>query len=377
LSRIFKRIALGVLFYLVALLAVAAVLVASGHLSQPKSLKSVTDPFSRMDFSGLPPITRYPARDGAQLSYRLYPAGDAQVAVLIHGSAGSSKDMHRMARALQQRGVTVFVPDLRGHGANYPHGDISYPGQLDDDMADFMQAIHPRYQRARWTLIGFSSGGGFALRIAGGAPGKLFDRFVFLSPYLRYNAPTVRPASPNEKADPQHNAWYSVSIKRIVGLSIFNFFGIHHFDGLPVLAFPVPGDIEDTTPTYSFRLEENFQPHKNYAADIRAIPKPAQVLVGSQDELFLPEKFAPVFDKSRSDIPVTIVPGMGHSDMITKPEPINAVVNLFPNLRPAAHPPAAHPPGAGSAASPWSTRPAPDRDCAPPSPASNRSTTFR
>ncbi len=165
----------------------------------------------------------------------------------------------------------------------------------------------------------------------GGDPGKQFDRFVFLSPYLRYNAPTVRPASPKEKADPQHNAWYSVSIKRIVGLSIFNFFGIHHFDGLPVLAFPVPSDIEDTTPTYSFRLEENFQPHKNYAADIRAIQRPAQVLVGSQDELFLPDKFAPVFDKSRSDIPVTILPGMGHSDMITKPEPINAVVNLFPN----------------------------------------------
>jgi hypothetical protein len=32
-----------------------------------------------------------------------------------------------------------------------------------------------------------------------------------------------------------------------------------------------------------------------------------------------------------SDIPVTIVPGMGHSDMITKPDPITVVVvNTFP-----------------------------------------------
>ncbi len=238
--------------------------------------------------------------------------------------------MHLMAQALQQSGVTVFVPDLRGHGANYPHGDTAYLGQLDDDMADFMNAVHSQYKNARWTLVGFSSGGGFALRIAGRDPGSQFDRFVFLSPFLRYNAPTVRPASPNEKASPEHNVWYSVSIKRIVGLSIFNFFGIHHFDGLPVLAFPVPTDIEATTPMYSFRMEENFQPHKDYRADIRAISKPAQVLVGSQDELFLPEKFAAVFDGERNDIPVTIVPGMGHSDMITKPEAIAAVVNLFP-----------------------------------------------
>ena len=329
-KRIWKRIGISVLIYVVATLTVAGMLVGFGHITQPKPLKSVTDPFARMDLSGLPPVARYKARDGAALSYRLYEGGRAQVAVLIHGSAGSSYDMHHLAEALLQRGVTVYVPDLRGHGANYPHGDIAYLGQLDDDMADFMRAVRPRYRNAQWTLIGFSSGGGFALRIAGRDPGSEFDRFVFVSPYLRYNAPTVRPASPREKASPEHNIWYSVSIKRIVGLSIFDSFDIHHFDGLPVLAFPVPTDIEATTATYSFRLEENFQPRSDYRADIGAIKKPAHVFVGGQDELFLPEKFAGVFDGVRSDIPVTIVPGMGHSDMITRTEPISVVVDTFP-----------------------------------------------
>ena len=329
MARIWKWIGISVLISFVTEFTVAGMLVGFGHVTQPKPLKSVTDPFARMDLSGLPPVARYKARDGAALSYRLYQGGDAQVAVLIHGSAGSSYDMHRMAMALSQRGVTVYVPDLRGHGANYPHGDISYRGQLDDDMADFMKAIHPQHQDAKWTLVGFSSGGGFALRIAGSGPGSDFDRFVFVSPYLRYNAPTVRPASPSEKASPEHNIWYSVSIKRIVGLSIFDSFGMHHFDGLPVLAFPVPTGIEATTARYSFRLEENFQPRRDYRADIRAIKKPAQVFVGGQDELFLPEKFAEVFDGVRRDIPVTIVPGMGHADMITKPEAITAIVNTF------------------------------------------------
>ena len=331
--RIWKRIGIGILIYFTALFTVAGLLVGLGHLTQPKALKSITDPFSQMDLSGLPPISRYRARDGAMLSYRLYVGGAAQVAVLIHGSAGSSTDMHRMAEALLQRGVTVFVPDLRGHGANYPHGDISYLGQLDDDLADFMKEVRARYTGAQCTLVGFSSGGGFALRIAGSDLGDEFDRFVFLSPYLRYNAPTVRPASPNEKASPEHNAWYSVSIQRMIGLSIFSSCGIHLFEGWPVLAFPVPSGIESTTSTYSFRLEENFQPHVDYRADIRAIKKPAQLFVGSEDELYLPGKFQEVFYGVRRDIPVTIVPRMGHSDMITKPEAIAVVVETFPRRR--------------------------------------------
>ena len=117
------------------------------------------------------------ARDGAALAYRTYTAGDKAVVVLVHGSAGSSLDMHAMAKAIQAEGITAYVPDLRGHGDNHPHGDINYLGQLDDDMADFMRVIQPRHQGAQWTLIGFSSGAGFALRIAAEPVGQSFDRY--------------------------------------------------------------------------------------------------------------------------------------------------------------------------------------------------------
>ncbi len=323
-KRILKGTAISASIYVAITFLVACGLVRFSHLAQPKPSRSVTDPFARMDLAGLPPVTRYRARDGAQLSYRYYQGADAQIAVLIHGSAGSSIDMHRMALALVQRGATVYVPDLRGHGANYPHGDIAYIGQLDDDMADFLQAVHPQPTGAQWTLVGFSSGGGFALRIAGSEIGKSFDRFVFLSPFLRYNAPMIRPASPGQVA------WSSVSIPRIAGITILNYFGIHTWDGLPVLAFPVPADIEATTASYSFRMEENFEARGNYKADIRVIHQPTQVFVGSRDELFLPEKFSAVFNPIHADIPVTIIPGMGHSDMITNPKAIAVVVNTFP-----------------------------------------------
>jgi non-heme chloroperoxidase len=330
IMRWLKRIAIGFGLYFVVSFCVAGALATFCHPDAPKALASVTDPFAKMDLSGLPGLVTYRARDGANLSYRVYPGPGDQVVVLIHGSAGSSSDMHRMALALEQgsgsngsNGLTVLVPDVRGHGANWPHGDIAYVGQLDDDMEDFMQAMRPAYPGKKWTLLGFSSGGGFALRISGDPQGKEFDRYILLSPFLRYNAPTARQdaAKPNEEAH-----WYSVSIGRIIGLSMLGSFGIHRFDGLPVLSFPVPDNIESVTASYSMRMQENFQPHANYRADIRNSQRPMLVFVGSADELLFPDRFASVFHSERPDVPVTILPGMTHSDMITKPLAIQAAV---------------------------------------------------
>ena len=322
-----RRFAVGIGISLVALFCVVGVMVAFSYPNPPQALHSVTDPFARMDLSDMPPVARYRARDRAQLSYRLYAAKGNRVIVLIHGSAGSSSDMHLIARALQNAGATAIVPDLRGHGANYPHGDVTYLGQLDDDMADLVSSLKAEYRGETWTLLGFSSGGGLALRIASEHQGDSFNQFVLLSPFLRYDAPTARPTSSQPGKDQGH--WYSVSIPRIVGLSLLNSFGIHRFDGLPVLSFPVPSDIEATTSSYSFRMEQNFDPHDDYRSDIRHVSKPMRVFVGSRDELFLPDEFAKVFSAERKDIPVTILPGMTHSDMITKPMAIHAVVTAM------------------------------------------------
>jgi non-heme chloroperoxidase len=50
-----------------------------------------------------------------------------------------------------------------------------------------------------------------------------------------------------------------------------------------------------------------------------------QVMVGANDELFLADKFEPVFDADRKDIPVTVLPDFGHIDMVTNPDAIKAV----------------------------------------------------
>jgi alpha-beta hydrolase superfamily lysophospholipase len=315
-----KRILTPILVFVLLWGAGVTALIVFGTAQPPPAAPAITDPFSVTADLALPELRRYQARDRVQLSFREYPAAGRQVGVLMHGSAGSSADMHRLALALQGVGVTVFVPDLRGHGSNRPHGDIAYVGQLDDDLADFIAEEKPRFPEAVWTAVGFSSGAGFALRVAAEAPlGQAFDRYILLSPYLRYNAPSVR----------RTQSWAAVSTGRIIGLATLDFFGVRVWDGLPVLTFPVPPNLDSVTRTYSWRLTRNFGADDDYLADIRRATRPVRVFVGGADELLDAEKLRIEFQSQRNDVPVLILPGFGHSDMLTRPDAIRTIVAAF------------------------------------------------
>jgi len=332
-----KRYAAGILVPIGIAGLVMAGLLVFGTAKPPPPMNAITSAFATMATRGLPSVERYRARDGAQLAYRAYPAGDRQVAVLIHGSAGNSTDMHLLALALQRADVSVVVPDIRGHGANLPHGDIAYIGQLDDDIADLADVLRKKYPAAERTLVGFSSGGGFALRLAADLPAdEQFDKYVLLSPYLRYDSPALRSNAPEGNREggayqptAYQSDWVSANVGRIIGLTILDRLGVHAFDGLTVVAFAVPPDEPSVTATYSWRLEQNFAPHNDYLADIRAASKPMRVFVGSSDELFLPDQMQKIFHAQRPELNVEVLPGLGHSDMVTNPKAIDAVVNAL------------------------------------------------
>ena len=162
---------------------------------KPPPLASISKPFADVDFGDLPAVQTFAARDGAKLGYRFYKGSGAQVVVLIHGSSDDGGGMHPLAKALRDPGASVYVPVVRGHGNFERNGDINYIGQLEDDLADFVAVLRPLYSNASFSLIGFSSGGGFVLRAIGTPDEKLFDRFIMISPALPQNAPTIRPST--------------------------------------------------------------------------------------------------------------------------------------------------------------------------------------
>ncbi len=173
--------------FILMLLLVAAALVWGGP-GTPAPIASINDPFKSVDFSYMPAMKNYQGADGVKLFYREYaPQSDnlKGSAVLVHGSSASSDSMHPMATALAAAGVHVYALDIRGHGASLPKGQIAYIGQLESDLQMFVQAVQPPSPS---TLIGFSSGGGFVLRIAASEMQSAFDSYLLLAPFLGHNS---------------------------------------------------------------------------------------------------------------------------------------------------------------------------------------------
>ena len=316
LSRLLKTL-------LIAVLAFAAVLAAMIGLSPSKApppLTSLTQAARRIDASGLPALQSMPARDGTPLAYRAYlPATPVnRVAVLVHGSSADSRNMHMVGRALLDAGFAAYALDVRGHGQTGRRGDIDYVGQLDDDLADVVAELRRRHPGAAFTMVGFSSGGGFTLRSAGGANAELFDRFVMVSPMLHQSAPTARPNT---------GGWVSVNMPRAIGLTVLDRLGFDAFGHLPVLHFALPpGAAADRTVAYSYRLQLSYRPHEDYQGDARAIRRPATLLIGERDELFRAEAYAPLLEPLQPRLKVQVLPGLGHLDMVIDEAALAAIV---------------------------------------------------
>src|SRR6202045_391494 len=263
---------------------VLAAMVAT-PVRRPAELTSISTTAGAVDRSDMPGLERFHARDGTELAYRHYPARapvSGQIAVVVHGSSGSSVAVHALAKALAGRGVETYAPDIRGHGASGTRGDIAYLGQLEDDLSDFVGEIRKANPVAPLTLIGHSAGGGFALRVAGSPIQNLFVRTVLVAPYLGYDAPSSRRDS---------GGWASPDIPRFIGLTLLRRLGILCCESLSTIAFAVPPNSSQIlASTYSYRLMRNFGTSRDYREDLAAAGRPVAVLSGAAYELMLPDK---------------------------------------------------------------------------------------
>jgi len=311
---------IAIVILVVAASAFAAV-VAFDSPRPPPRMASVENVFDRVDFSDMPAKTYFAARDGTQLAFRAYAGDPRRIAVLVHGSSGTSQSMHAVARAIHARGCTVYALAMRGHDGSGRSGDIDYVGQLDDDLADFMATLGTRGAGTAVTLLGFSSGGGFVLRIAGGPNAKLFDRFILVSPQLPHDAPTSRPNA---------GGWVSVALPRFICLTILSRLGIKRFGGLRVLALAVPPErYDEQTAFYSFRMQRNFGPSDDFLGDLARAPAPVSLYIGADDEIFVAAQYAPLLKPVRPDLAIATIPGLGHMDMTVKPAALEAIAGAF------------------------------------------------
>jgi non-heme chloroperoxidase len=121
------------------------------------------------DYSNIPELSQYQARDKSMLDYRYYSSDSKDLLIVIHGSGYHGRYLHKLASEVSQKNIAqVITPDLRGHGINpKKRGDVDYIGQLDDDLDDLMRFSIGRYKPNRIFIAGHSSGGGTSSKADG------------------------------------------------------------------------------------------------------------------------------------------------------------------------------------------------------------------
>jgi pimeloyl-ACP methyl ester carboxylesterase len=311
-------------FAIVGLIAVVIGLMIAVPLSQPPELQSIRTGARAIDQSGLPAVSTFQARDGTSLAYRLYPAASEtqNIAIIIHGSAGDSISMNQIARRLAAANFTVVAPDIRGHGASGTRGDIGYYGELDDDFEDLLANLRKQNPQARFSLLGFSLGGGYALRVASGRLGENFNRLVLLSPFLGPDAPSTRQSD--------SAPWAKVDIPRIIALFILHRAGIYCCESLPVIAYAVGPEIRKyVTPQYSFRLLSGFAAPRRLDAALQRLKMRTTILAGSADELMASQAYADMVRGIEPAIDVKVLPGLNHIDMLHAPAAMDAIAGAL------------------------------------------------
>jgi alpha-beta hydrolase superfamily lysophospholipase len=303
--------------------AVALLLAAliATPLERPPELRSVSASVKGVDFSTLPALERFQARDGTWLGYRHYaPSGPAtgRGAIFIHGSSGSSGTVnHALTAALAARGVETWALDIRGHGASGTRGDIGHVGQLEDDLVDFVALVRKSAPDLPLTLIGHSAGGGFSLRVAATPIMQdLFVRTVLLAPYLGYDAPTNRPKA---------GGWANADLPRFLALAALRKLGVDCCSQLPVLAFAVPPNSERIlVPTYSDRLMRNFAT-RGYRIDLPNVTRPLTIFGGAEDEMMISDKYAEAVQAVKPSVDVKVLEGINHMGIVTNPKAVSAI----------------------------------------------------
>ena len=306
---------------IVGLAALVLTAMIAWPLTRPPELRSVSEAARAVDRSTMPPIEHFSARDGTNLAYRHYPARDAatgKIAIVVHGSSGSSPAVHALSDALAARGVETYAPDMRGHGGSGTRGDVAYVGQLENDMEDFVAVVRKAWPTQPITLLGHSAGGGFVLRVASSTIKTLFARTVMLAPYLGYDAPTNRPNS---------GGWARADVPRIFALMALRRLGIDCCEALPTLAFAVPPHMENfLASTYSYRLMRNFAT-RGYKADLADATGPLTLISGADDQLMLADKYADAVHAVAPKVGVKLIEGVDHMGIVSAPKAVAVVAD--------------------------------------------------
>ena len=250
-------------------------------------------------------VTKFKMRDGIQIHGQRYEQSSNKTVLLLHGTLANSYTYNKMAGLLRAAlEAEVIAIDLRGHGqSGGAPGDVSTLNQYAEDLDDIITSIKKENPKETIILAGHSMGGGIILRHVATFPETPIDGYLLFAPNLGNNAPTTQ-----QELDIESN-FIKTHLSRGLGLRLLNELGIHEYDSMKVVFYNLPEQMPIRS--YSYRSMQASFP-EDYREALRAIDKPMLVLVGSEDEAFLAEEYAPLI-KTYSEGESYVVEGETHN----------------------------------------------------------------
>jgi acylglycerol lipase len=255
------------------------------------------------------------ATDGIKLSLRRYSPVSPRAAVLFYhgGGAHSGKGYQYIGHGLQTKyDIAVYTPDIRGHGISEgPRGDTPGPRQVWADITTAIRSIREEFPHLPLFLGGHSSGAGLALNYMSQNDREPVFGCVFLSPQLGYKSQTDRPgqSAPFAKVDTSAFIDYATS----GGAARAHDYAVKFNYPAEILSADA-GMVSAITVAMSVALTP-FSPDEQFAG----LHCPFGLWIGSEDELFLPEKVLSFAEKSpaaRLGSQAGIVKGANHLSIL-------------------------------------------------------------
>jgi len=276
--------------------------VETAFTNSPFSFSEILAPTDEQDHPE-PKELKIMATDGVELDIKIYePSKSKQISLLFYhgGGAYSGGGYQYLARGLSAHyGITVFLPDIRGHGeSGGDRGDAPSKEQVwrDVDTAlDFVQKHNPN---AKIYLGGHSSGGGLVVNYATGENDSnkksMIEGYVLVSPELGYLSGTARPDR-KEFAKANILAFLANGLFGVLGHNKavqFNYPSELLEEDKNLVAFNTVNMANAITPEAPKEQLESMTSDSN---------KPVALWVGSDDELFDAQKVAEYVPTSESN----------------------------------------------------------------------------
>ena len=260
------------------------------------------------------------ASDGTALAYYDFiPENPGRVMIFYHGGgAWSMAPYQYMAQLLLQKyGIGVYLFDIRGHeNSQGPRGDAPSSQQLLADITTAIDYVYWTHPKSHIILGGHSSGGGLILNYSEYQQNEHVKGYVFLAPFLGPSSGTFYEHADQSKRFVKRARLFPLVINMITG----GFF----FSHTPVIFFNYPDKERQKDPlllqSYTCSMAQATTPYNSKSLFAR-LNKQFILLIGAEDEQFIPEKTIAYADYAQQQIRKTsyvgIIQGGKHLSIMT------------------------------------------------------------